>query len=111
MISDRIDEPEADPPVEEPVVTDAPLDSKIAALTAELIATREMLAVAHARLSQLERPADWKPLKVAAFVTGQKYETVRRWSRSGKIISQNSEGRVLCDVGSIRARLTRLRSV
>jgi hypothetical protein len=111
MIADfAIDEPEPDPPVDAPAAVDAPEPEIVSRLTAELIAVRDMLAVANARLAQYEQPSvDWKPLKLAAFTTGCPYETLRRWSRSGKIVSQKMEGRVFVDVDSIKARLNRFR--
>jgi hypothetical protein len=107
MIPDRaIEQPEAEPAANPPV--DAP--SKIARLTSELIVVREMLAVANARLSQYERPADWKSVKNAATDGGVRYETVRRWAAKGLIISEKRGGSVRVDFNSVLARLERMRS-
>jgi hypothetical protein len=111
MIADRIDQPEPDPSSVDVPAADAPASNEVARLTAELVAVREMLATANARLAMIETPPDWQPLKLAAFNTGQKYETVRRWCRAGKIIAKKEEGLVFCDVESIKARLNRFRDV
>jgi hypothetical protein len=65
-------------------------------------------AALRAKLAEIEAPTEWKPLKAAAFVTGQRYETLRRWSRAGKIISEKKDGRVFVDIDSVHARLKRL---
>ncbi|SHH32307.1 hypothetical protein [Bradyrhizobium erythrophlei] len=106
MVPDRaINEPEADPPA----AADPPEPaSRIAALTAELVATREMLAVAKALIAEIEKPPRrWMGLKAAARHEGVRYETARRWTMRGSVVARKDHGRVFVDLASLQEYIAR----
>jgi hypothetical protein len=76
---------------------------------AAVAALQRTVAELEARVAQLEQPpAEWVPLKLAAYAAGVEYETARTWVIRGLVEGRREGGRWLVNTVSLMARKERL---
>jgi hypothetical protein len=84
-------------------------DHQVSDSQAAIAALERTLAELEARVAQLEGPpAQWLPLKTAAYDAGVKYETARVWAERGLIEARREDKRWFVNVVSLKARKERL---